>query len=537
VGKVKIFYSYSHVDEKHRDELAKHLSILQRQGVIESWHDRRISAGTEWKDQIDDNLNKADLILLLISSDFLASDYCWDIELKRAIARHEDKKDRARVVPIILRSVDWSGAPFGKLQALPKDAKPIDSSHWHNLDEAFEDVAKGIRKVVGEINNSELTQKDAIQTSSNEDMTPPPSVPIRITSENTNNHQGENEPSLTLLHVSDMQFGKHHRFEEGKLLDYTLDDLKQGWCVEHDLKPDLIVVTGDLAEWGMKKEFDEALVFIRGLMGHFELGAEKVVIIPGNHDINRKLSEAHFLLQSAKGEEPQKPYWPKWKPFLEAFDDLYKDNPQFTFTEANPWTLFEFEDLKTVVCGLNSTMADSHLDGDHYGACTEEQYRWFSEKMREYERRGWYRIAAVHHNVLRGAEADDENLRDANLFENQLATQVNLILHGHTHDAKWGRLQNTIVVSTGSAALKPETRPNEVPNQYQILKAKKESITRYCRSFNYSTRRWMGDNRATQYGNGWIDTQNYQLENVQAVFPERRVARPRGVREDNSEGD
>lgn len=144
---IDLFFSYSHRDEKLRDKLALHLAMLQRQGVIKSWHDRKISAGTEWAQAIDDNLNAAGIILLLVSDSFLASDYCYDIEMKRAIARHE--AGEARVIPIILKPVDWSGAPFSKLQAFPKNAKPVTT--WSNRDQAFTDIAQGIRQAAIEL--------------------------------------------------------------------------------------------------------------------------------------------------------------------------------------------------------------------------------------------------------------------------------------------------------------------------------------------------------------------------------------------------
>lgn len=144
---VEVFYSYAHADEDFRVELVEHLRLLERQGVITGWHDRNISAGTEWKDAIDDHLESAKIILLLISSDFLASDYCYDIELKRAMERHAEGK--ARVIPIIIRKCDWSSAPFGKLQALPKNARPVRS--WEDKDEAYTDVVAGIRRAIAEI--------------------------------------------------------------------------------------------------------------------------------------------------------------------------------------------------------------------------------------------------------------------------------------------------------------------------------------------------------------------------------------------------
>jgi hypothetical protein len=146
-GPIALFYSYSHRDEELRARLETHLKLLKRQGIIQDWHDRRISAGTEWEGQIHQYLESAHIILLLISADFLASDYCYDKEMQRALARHE--AGEARVIPILLRSVDLVGVPFSKLQALPKDAKPVDT--WPNQDAAFTNIAQGIRQVALEL--------------------------------------------------------------------------------------------------------------------------------------------------------------------------------------------------------------------------------------------------------------------------------------------------------------------------------------------------------------------------------------------------
>lgn len=140
---LEVFLSYAHKDEKFRAELSSHLASLKREGVIKDWHDRQISAGEEWADEIDVHINSARIILLLVSADFLASDYSYAIEMKRALERHE--ANQACVIPIILRPCDWTKAPFGKLQALPKNAKPV--SKWGNRDEAFLSIVEGIRKV------------------------------------------------------------------------------------------------------------------------------------------------------------------------------------------------------------------------------------------------------------------------------------------------------------------------------------------------------------------------------------------------------
>lgn len=140
-----VFFSYSHADEDLRDQLEKQLAMLKRQGVIETWHDRRIGAGQELGQVIDDHINSDDIILLLVSPDFIASDYCYDIEMKRAMERHE--AGEAIVIPVILRACDWHHAPFGKLLGTPKDGKPV--TQWPDRDEAFLQVARAVRDATG----------------------------------------------------------------------------------------------------------------------------------------------------------------------------------------------------------------------------------------------------------------------------------------------------------------------------------------------------------------------------------------------------
>jgi hypothetical protein len=148
-----LFFSYSHRDETLRDALEIHLSMLKRQGVITTWHDRRIGAGKEFDQEISQHLEEADVVLLLVSPDFLASDYCYEKEMTRAMERHAARK--ARVIPVILRPCDWHDAPFGRLLAAPKDGKPI--TKYPNQDEAFLEVVQAIRKAVQEIMGKQKT--------------------------------------------------------------------------------------------------------------------------------------------------------------------------------------------------------------------------------------------------------------------------------------------------------------------------------------------------------------------------------------------
>lgn len=143
-GPVEVFVSYAHADERLRKKLGRQLSVLEQEGIVAFWHDRMIGAGTEWAGAIDKRLDSARVVLLLVSPDFIDSKYCRDVELKRALQRHERRE--ALVVPIILRPVSFKNMPFAKLQALPKDAKPVVT--WSNVDSAFVDVTDGLRAAI-----------------------------------------------------------------------------------------------------------------------------------------------------------------------------------------------------------------------------------------------------------------------------------------------------------------------------------------------------------------------------------------------------
>ena len=141
---LRLFYSYSHKDEVLRDQLDTRLKILERQGLIQPWHDRCILGGDDFEKEIDINLKQADIILLLVSADFISSDYCYEIELKLAMERHQKKE--AQVIPIALRAADWAGTPFEKLKGFPQDKKAV--TQWSDRDAAWLDVEQGIKQAI-----------------------------------------------------------------------------------------------------------------------------------------------------------------------------------------------------------------------------------------------------------------------------------------------------------------------------------------------------------------------------------------------------
>ena len=161
---IKIFYSYSHDDETLRKKLENHLAFLKRDSVI-TWYDREIIAGQLLNETIQKELNDANIILLLISSSFLSSFYCYEVEMKRAMERHDAKE--AVVVPVLLSDCVWQKASFAKLLMSPHDAKPINNpKYWATIDEAFTNVAQGLEKTVNWVKNNKFQEKEKLLISS-----------------------------------------------------------------------------------------------------------------------------------------------------------------------------------------------------------------------------------------------------------------------------------------------------------------------------------------------------------------------------------
>ena len=151
---IEVFLSYSHADEGHLAQLVKHLDLLRRQGLIKPWYDRQIEAGTNVHAEIESKLDSAQLFLLLVSPDFVFSDYCYEKEMEWAMKRHHDGS--ATVIPAILRPCDWHSAPFGTLLAVPRDGKPV--TEHENRDRAYLEIAQAVRKAAKKtLSTSRLT--------------------------------------------------------------------------------------------------------------------------------------------------------------------------------------------------------------------------------------------------------------------------------------------------------------------------------------------------------------------------------------------
>lgn len=146
---MEVLFSYSHADEELRNKLEVHLAMLKRDGLISAWHDRRITAGRELDPAINAHIDTAGIILLLVSPEFLDSNYCYEIEMKRALERH--RAGEVRVIPIIIRPCDWLNSPLKSLRATPRDGRPV--VKYPHIDDALLEVVQDIREAIVELRN------------------------------------------------------------------------------------------------------------------------------------------------------------------------------------------------------------------------------------------------------------------------------------------------------------------------------------------------------------------------------------------------
>lgn len=291
---------------------------------------------------------------------------------------------------------------------------------------------------------------------------------------------------VVILHLSDTQFGQYHRFQGtgNALSSRLLQDLK-----DQDYRAgsiDLIVLSGDIVERGAASEFDIAHDFLVALCGQLEVPRDHVILVPGNHDVNWDLCRAYFSDCSAREIEPVEPYEAKYEFYL-GFVDRFLES-----SGAPTYRLHHFPAMDLSIAALDSTRQETHET--HYGWCGESQLRDIANQLRAAGAKR--RIAVLHHNVRRGAVADNEHLRDEDDLAQILGPEVDVVLHGHTHNGRRDSLSDgTLVLSTGSAAVSADWRPGEVPNQYQILTWDADGITRKARRYEPDLHRWVPDSR------------------------------------------
>lgn len=253
-------------------------------------------------------------------------------------------------------------------------------------------------------------------------------------------------------------------------LQEDLDRLVRGGCPE----PDLMVVTGNLTASAKIAEFARAMKFLAGMRNFLGLDPGRLVITPGETDVSRAACLAYFAHCESDDVALRPPYWPKWKHYERAFDELYRDIDGVSFTSDQPWTLFAMPELRLMVAGLNATMALSHLPEHQHGLLGQPQAAWFARRLQAYENVGWLRIGAI--SRLDGGTWPRDNDELA-----RVTARLNLVLHG-SGDGLVAQGTGDAEAVAGDAGTPPGDIPvlsASQPGTYEMVSVTSQGITRW----------------------------------------------------------
>jgi hypothetical protein len=414
-GPIQIIISYTPPDEGWATWIAWELETAGYRAMLQAWD---FVPGTNFIEFMDRGLSEATAVVAVLSRHYQTSRY-GRLEWQAAL-RADPGNPSARLIPV---RVDDS-----PLEGLLATITYIDLVGVTDRHQARELLLSRIRNtVVGQGKQQDEVSYRRTRWAPANASVYPPALP----------HPAGPRTAVTLLHIPGPRFGRELAGPGGHLSASELQ--ARVWADVTRLaatgipRPDLLVVTGDLTESGSRRECDEPLDFLTGLRALLGLEPHRVAIVPGGHDITAAASRAYFAECEANDVEPQPPYWPKWRHFASLFEEFYRGLEGPAFKSAQPWTFFAIEDLRVVIAGLNSTMASSHRQEDHYGWIGGAQAAWFAERLASFERDGWLRVGVVCHDPVPGdvrAGRDAMLLRDAGTLDRLLGPRLNLLLHG-----------------------------------------------------------------------------------------------------------
>ncbi|HWE90957.1 MAG TPA: TIR domain-containing protein [Pseudonocardiaceae bacterium] len=439
---VDIFISYSPADERWATWVAWQLEAEGYRTLLQAWD---FVPGSNFIDFMDRGVREAAVVVAMLSPNYLQSRY-GRMEWQAALRTDVDKLVTVRIAdcPLdgLLATITWVDlvdvgdaeqarrALLGRLrQALDGRAKPLREPDFPQDEQPPGRSAVDLTHQPPE-DHPPATGSWEPPHSRRAPVTPPaypPAVPAGPRQRDT----------ITLLHVPGPRFGRGMADPDEPL--HAKDLQARIWANVTRLadsgvsKPDLIVVTGDLTESAKPREIDEALTFLTGLRVLLGLEPDRLILVPGGHDVSKAACASYFSHCEAEDIPPQEPYFPKLKHYADLFNQLYQGFEGLVFDVAQPWTLFALPELRVAVAGLNSTMAASHRAEDNYGWIGERQAAWFADRLRPFEESGWLRIGLLRHDPAPGAGvagADPALLRDAGTLGRLLGRRLNFVLHG-----------------------------------------------------------------------------------------------------------
>ncbi|MGH9937528.1 MAG: metallophosphoesterase, partial [Blastocatellia bacterium] len=434
-----------------------------------------INAGEEWRGEIDRRLESAGIILLLVSPDFIASEYCYDVEAKRALERHA--AGEAVVIPVVLRPVDWLKTPLSELQSLPRDNRAV--TLWPNQDAAFVEVAKGIRQAVEQL----MRPSAAPEAEPTLEATGAPRfIPKRI-----------QHPPARILHLSDLHFGVND--DPDVRLQPLLSDLKdrrEGLGIE---SLDYLVISGDLTNRGAYEEFEQVHDFLSDLVKAMKLTAERTIIVPGNHDLSWD-EEVYEWMQERKVALDKLPpdscvrqgkgylvrddaRYPKRFANFARFHHQFKQLEYSLKPEAQSLSLL-FEETGIQFLALNSAWMIDEFHAGRSGVNEKALAKGLIEADRKIEEAKSAKLMKDDASVLRIAiwhhpATGNEKIADDDFLERLRKADFKLCLHGHVHEDRAdlvGYLHPTrklYMAGAGSFGAVAADRPPSTPRLYNLI--------------------------------------------------------------------
>uniref|UniRef100_UPI00366DCA97 WD40 domain-containing protein n=1 Tax=Plantactinospora solaniradicis TaxID=1723736 RepID=UPI00366DCA97 len=440
---IDFFISYSPADERWATWLAWEFEAAGYRTMLQAWD---FVPGTNFIDFMDRGVREAAVVVAVLSERYLRSTYGkleWQAALRADPSGTGNKLVTVRIedCPLdgLLATITYvdlvgvadpaqaRGRVLDRIrQALDGRAKPDQQPVFPQPRSATTGAGQLPEPVAAGLGRRPRSRRTPIN--------PPQFPPAAGSGPGTRN-------ALTVLQVAGPRFGRGV-IEPGAPV--TPGELQENIMGELTLlmndgvpRPDLIVVAGNLTESGSAREFEDALSFLTGLRVLVGLEPHRLAVVPGARDITRAASRAYFATCEADDIDPQPPYWPKWRHYARLFDEIYQGLEEPIFDSEQPWTLYAVPDLQVVVAGLNSTVADSHRDEDHYGHLGEAQASWFAQWLRPYQQTGWLRLGVMAHDpgdagpyaggLLTGPESP---LRDGATFGRLVAPMLNLLMSG-----------------------------------------------------------------------------------------------------------